>query len=135
MFFEFSVPGRTSFGDMSTPQDPCSTPRRPSDNRLIETWCRRCALVVAFRGPMGWLSNRMPAVYRLAFERRASLSGLDVAWLKRGANAGRSGIRHARHGPSPDDDEGAVDGGSDDRCRSAQGSFLLLAPAASSGTL
>jgi transposase len=50
---------------------------------------------------MGWLSNRLPAVYGLAFERRASLSGLAVAWLKRGANAGRSGIRHARHGPSP----------------------------------
>jgi hypothetical protein len=34
---------------------------------------------------MGWLSNRLPAACGLAFERRASLSGLAVAWLKRGA--------------------------------------------------
>src|SRR5260221_10833073 len=58
-------------------------------------------LVVAFRGSVSWLSNRLPTVCGLAFERRVSLSGLAVAWLKRGANAGRSEIRHARHGPSP----------------------------------
>jgi len=34
---------------------------------------------------MGWLSNRLPAGYGLAFERRASLPDLAVAWLKRGA--------------------------------------------------
>src|SRR6266478_1382654 len=59
------------------------------------------AWVVAFRGPMGWLPNRLPAACGLALERGASLSGLAVAWLERGANARRSGIRHARHGPSP----------------------------------
>jgi hypothetical protein len=36
------------------------------DIRLIETWGRRCGLVVAFRGPMGWLPNRLPAACGLA---------------------------------------------------------------------
>jgi len=34
---------------------------------------------------MGWLSNRLPAGCGLAYERRASLSDLAVAWLERGA--------------------------------------------------
>ena len=35
--------------------------RRPC-SRLIENYCMRCGLVVAFRGPMGWLPDRLPAV-------------------------------------------------------------------------
>jgi hypothetical protein len=34
---------------------------------------------------MGWLSNRLPTACGLALERGASLSGLAVAWLERGA--------------------------------------------------
>jgi transposase len=34
--------------------------------RLIENRRRRCGLVVAFRGPMGWLPNRLPAACGLA---------------------------------------------------------------------
>jgi hypothetical protein len=39
---------------------------------------------------MGWLPIRLPAaVSGLALERGASLSGLAVAWLKRGASASK----------------------------------------------
>jgi hypothetical protein len=34
---------------------------RPAISALLQTRCRRCGLVVAFRGPMGWLSIRLPA--------------------------------------------------------------------------
>ena len=47
---------------------------------------------------MGWLPIRLPAACGLALERGASLPGLAVAWLERGASASRSGIRHARCG-------------------------------------
>src|SRR5260221_8919390 len=46
---------------------------------------------------MGWLPTRLPAACGLALERGVSLSVLAVAWLKRGASASRSVIRHARH--------------------------------------
>jgi hypothetical protein len=52
----------------------------------------------------------------MAFERRASLSGLAVVWLERGATPAdpKSGMP-ATVTPAPDEEE-AVDGSSDDRC-------------------
>ena len=45
----------------------------------------------------------------LASERRASLPGCAVAWLRRrGANAGRCEIRHARRGSFPQDGQGRL---------------------------
>src|ERR1019366_5908423 len=64
------------------------------DGRLIENACRRCDQSVALRGPMGWLPDRLPTAYSLALERGAGPSGFAVAWLERGASAGRSEIRH-----------------------------------------
>ncbi len=39
---------------------------------------------------MGWLPNRLPTACGVALERGASLSGLAVVWLERGASARRS---------------------------------------------
>ena len=68
-----------------------------------------------------WLCNRLPAGDGLAYERSASLSGLAVAWLKEArARADPKSGMPATVLP-PEDDEGAVDGSSDDRRRPAQG--------------
>src|ERR1700761_4865664 len=51
---------------------------------------------------------RLP-LWGLAFERRAGLLGLAVAWLKRGASAHEvPGIRRARHGFAPEVREDAM---------------------------
>ena len=39
-------------------------------NRLIETEVDVTAFAVAFRGPMGWLPNRLPAALRSGFRTR-----------------------------------------------------------------
>jgi hypothetical protein len=55
---------------------------------------------VTSRGPMGWLTNRLPASSGLASERGANPSGLLVAWLIRGASAIVPEIRRARYVPT-----------------------------------
>jgi hypothetical protein len=55
--------------------------------RLIDNPPMRCGSVVAFRGPMGWLPNRLPTACGVALERGAGLSGLAVVWLERGVSA------------------------------------------------
>src|SRR6266568_2658563 len=78
---------------------------------------------VALRGP-GWLALYPPAGPRLGVwlpNDVPACRGLAVAWLKRGANAVEvleSGVPAT---VLPAVREGAFDGGSDDRGRSAQG--------------
>jgi hypothetical protein len=39
---------------------------------LIKAWLRRFGLVVAFRGPVGWLAMNLPTVFGLAYEQPAA---------------------------------------------------------------
>jgi hypothetical protein len=58
---------------MSTTQEPLpcrASRRRARDNRLIVTEVDVAVFAVAFRGPMGWLPNRLPAALRSGFRSR-----------------------------------------------------------------
>ena len=55
-------------------------------------------MAVVSRGPMGWLSNRLPAGSVWLFNDVPARRFLAVAWLERGAQPAGPAIRHARHG-------------------------------------
>lgn len=58
---------------------------------------------------MGWLSNRLPAVWAVWLANELSARWvLSVVGLERGASAGRPGIRHAHRGLPSDDHGGFV---------------------------
>lgn len=78
--------------------------RERSPSRLIETGGGRWGFALAFersRRAGSRTACRPQFPCGLALERGAGPSGLAVVWLERGANARRSGIRHARHGSFP----------------------------------
>jgi hypothetical protein len=67
-------PAQLCLGEASTEHRPVGThimhsaawPEGGKNTRLIDNACRRCGPVVASRGPMGQLSNRLPTACGLA---------------------------------------------------------------------
>ena len=54
---------------------------------LIETRLRRCGMVVAFRGPAGWLEMNLPTLFWSGLLATCCLPDLVAAWFVGGAGA------------------------------------------------
>jgi integrase len=90
-----------------------------TDTLPLPPYCRLELAVtpggVAFRGPMGWLPNRLPAVWP-GLLTRCQPAGACRGVARKRCDADRSKIRHARRGHLQPSWKGAAGGGSNDRC-------------------